>query len=75
MAPGTYSGRYSRLVQAAHLLGRVIRNISEPSTGEYFHDEEAQQLRRTLYALLRLSDIDVQTQSRSFCTQKSLCYR
>ncbi|PTB47815.1 hypothetical protein M431DRAFT_549711, partial [Trichoderma harzianum CBS 226.95] len=70
-------GRFAILAQGAYLLGCVIRNVSrsEVVAPGSLQDDEAQQLRRTLSALLRLSDVATGAQNYDFCAQKSLCYR
>ncbi|UKZ81898.1 hypothetical protein TrVFT333_009674 [Trichoderma virens FT-333] len=71
------SGRFTILAQGAYLLGGVIRNISqsEVAAERSFRDDEAKQLRRTLSALLRLSEVATDAQNYDFCAQKSICCR
>ncbi|PVH93784.1 hypothetical protein DM02DRAFT_661633 [Periconia macrospinosa] len=67
-------GQLARFAQAAHLLGRVYRHISEPAGDQSFQFEEREQLRRTLLALVNVSLAEEQTRRLSFCNQTSTCY-
>ena len=68
-------GHLARFAQAAHLVGRVYRHISEPAGDQSFQDEEREQLRRTLLALSNVSLAEEQVRKLSFCSQTSMCYR
>jgi hypothetical protein len=68
-------GRFARLVQAAHLLGRVLRNVADNTLDESFRTQEAAQLYRTLSALLSLAEVESQIKIQEFCSQIAICYR
>ncbi|KAH8811248.1 hypothetical protein F5884DRAFT_897708 [Xylogone sp. PMI_703] len=67
-------GRFARLVQAAYLLGRVLRNAADGSLDATFHKQEASQLSRTLLALVNLSDVEGTIEELSYCPQLGICY-
>jgi hypothetical protein len=67
-------GTFARFVQAAHLLGRVLRHISDDSTTVRFQEQEAIQLHLALCALIKLSDPD-DAGDVDFCSQIPICYR
>ncbi|KAL7920327.1 hypothetical protein ACQKWADRAFT_162010 [Trichoderma austrokoningii] len=66
-------GKFARLAQATHLLGRVLRHIRDPTADEAFLSEEREALDRALRSLLLLtvaeemSDIDT-----AFCSPVAL---
>lgn len=68
-------GRFARLVQAAHLLGRVLRNTADESLDQDFRQQEAAQLYRTLLALLNLSEVESKIKELEFCSQVAICCR
>jgi hypothetical protein len=68
-------GRFARFAQATYLLGRVLRHASDHSADQKFHQEEAQQLRRTLRALVSLSEMEGQVRQLEFCTQTAISWR
>lgn len=74
-SPSLEMGLFARLAQAAHLLGRVYRHLSDSTFDESFHTEEREQLQRTLLALANVSLVEERVRELSFCSQISTCYR
>ncbi|KAL7937737.1 hypothetical protein V8C35DRAFT_293427 [Trichoderma chlorosporum] len=72
--PGLNMSRFARLVQAAYLLGRVLRNVTDETLAYDFRRQEAAQLYRTLSALVNVSDVEGTIQDLSFCPQLAICY-
>jgi hypothetical protein len=69
-------GRFAGFAQATYLLGQVLRHISDDNTAsKSFRNEEAAQLRRTIYALVNLSEVEGHIRNLDFCTQTAICYR
>jgi hypothetical protein len=68
-------GRFARFAQATYLLGRVLRHTSDHTADQDFHEAEAVQLRRTLRALVSLSEIEGQVRKLEFCSQTAICWR
>jgi hypothetical protein len=68
-------GRFARLVQAAHLLGRVLRNVADNTLSKSFRTQEASQLYRTLSALANLAEVESKIKELEFCSQIAICYR
>lgn len=68
-------GRFARLVQAAHLLGRVLRNVADGTVSRSFRIQEASQLYRTLSALVNLAEVEGKIKDLEFCSQIALCHR
>ncbi|KAE9366738.1 hypothetical protein N431DRAFT_384656 [Stipitochalara longipes BDJ] len=74
-SPSSFSmGRFARFAQATYLLGRVLRHVSDRTVDPSFHDEEAAQLRRTLLALVKLSEVESKVRELEFCSQTATCY-
>lgn len=67
-------GRFARFAQATHLLGRVLRHVSDTHADTEFRTEERVQLYRTLSALANLTLQQGQNQPLEFCTQTATCY-
>lgn len=69
-------GRFARFAQAIYLLGRVYKHVSDQTDDHIFLQEEAVQLRRTIEALVTLTEIEgSQGDKLEFCTQTALSYR
>jgi hypothetical protein len=68
-------GRFARFAQATYLLGRVLRHVSDEMIDMSFREEEATQLRRTLLALVKLSEMEGEVRRLEFCTQTAVCHR
>lgn len=68
-------GKFSRLAQAAHLLGQAIRHVSDVKTDRAFHDEERLQLDRTLQALAKLSGLESEVKNIIYCGSVAACTR
>jgi len=69
-------GRFARFAQAIYLLGRVYKHVSDQTGDHEFLQEEAVQLRRTIEALVILTDLEgSQSNKLEFCTQTALSYR
>ncbi|KAL7808705.1 N-terminal binuclear Zn cluster-containing/DNA binding domain-containing protein [Trichoderma gracile] len=60
-------GLFARFAQAAHLLSKVLHQVSEPSN-------ETAQLRRTIFALINVSKIEASMRRLEYCSQTSICY-
>ncbi|KAK5992008.1 Transcription factor BOA15 [Cladobotryum mycophilum] len=60
-------GRFARFAQGAHLLSQVLHHIAEQSS-------DTTQLRRTMLALVNLSNMEAHMRRLEFCTQTAVCY-
>ncbi|KAH8817225.1 hypothetical protein F5884DRAFT_830319 [Xylogone sp. PMI_703] len=67
-------GRFARWAQATHLLGCVLRHVSDLDVDKAFRSEERVQLSRTLSALVNLTIFEGQVRNLEFCTQTATCY-
>ncbi|KAL6900372.1 hypothetical protein GGI43DRAFT_383849 [Trichoderma evansii] len=61
-------GLFARFAQAAHLLSQVLRHISERQSSE------TSQLRRTIFALVNVSNIEASMRRLEYCSQSAVCY-
>ncbi|KAM0456505.1 hypothetical protein ACHAPV_005172 [Trichoderma viride] len=61
-------GLFARFSQAAHLLSQVLRYISEKRSSE------TSQLRRTIFALVNVSNIEASMRRLEYCSQSAVCY-
>lgn len=61
-------GRFARFAQAAHLLSQTLQHAEEEPT-------QTAQLRRTIFALVNLSEVEGSVRSMEYCTQTAVCYR
>jgi hypothetical protein len=61
-------GRFARFAQATHLLTQTLRYAAEESA-------TTAQLRRTIFALVKLSEVEGDVRRIEFCTQTAICYR
>ncbi|KAK6444688.1 hypothetical protein FP744_10000936 [Trichoderma asperellum] len=61
-------GLFARFAQAAHLLSQVLRHVSEK------HSSETSQLRRTIFALVQVSNIEASMRRLEYCSQSAVCY-
>jgi hypothetical protein len=78
--PSTLSmGKFARFAQAICLLGRAYCHVADRTTDSAFLEEEAEQLCKTLKALVELVEIESQSNEISkrieYCTQTAVCYR
>ncbi|KAH6608426.1 hypothetical protein Trco_001772 [Trichoderma cornu-damae] len=62
-------GRFARFAQAAHLLGQVLRHVAEGSP-----ESETAQLRRTIFSLVSVSNLEAHLRQVEFCSQTAVCY-
>ncbi|KAK0759191.1 hypothetical protein N5P37_008073 [Trichoderma harzianum] len=60
-------GLFARFAQAAHLLSQVLHHVSEESN-------ETAQLRRTIFALVNVSNIEASMRRLEYCSQSAVCY-
>ncbi|KAL7929823.1 N-terminal binuclear Zn cluster-containing/DNA binding domain-containing protein [Trichoderma chlorosporum] len=60
-------GLFARFAQAAHLLSQVLHHVSEESN-------ETAQLRRTIFALVNVSNIEASMRRLEYCSQTAVCY-
>ncbi|KAL7907871.1 N-terminal binuclear Zn cluster-containing/DNA binding domain-containing protein [Trichoderma velutinum] len=60
-------GLFARFAQAAHLLSQVLHHVSEQSN-------ETAQLRRTIFALVNVSNIEASMRRLEYCSQSAVCY-
>ena len=67
-------GRFGRFAQAVYLLGRVLKHVSDRRLDHEFLEEEANQLRRTLHALITLVKVESESRRMEFCTQTAVCW-
>jgi hypothetical protein len=63
--------KFALVVQAAGLLGQVLKYVSSHTADQMFHDEEGIQLDRTLHALIKAAE----SVKSPDCDQISICYR
>jgi hypothetical protein len=69
-------GKFARLAQATHLLGRVLRHIRDPTTDKRFLSEEREALDRALRSLLSLTvDEEMADTDTAFCSPMALLGR
>jgi hypothetical protein len=68
-------GRYARLAQAVHLLSQTLHHVRRDPTNDEACVQEANHLRRTLLALLNLSEFESRAKILKFCNQSAVCYR
>jgi hypothetical protein len=68
-------GRFGLTVQAAILLGRVLRNIREATSGNIFQEDEAKVLDSTIAALTRVSSEEGQYRGIGVCSPTTICHR
>lgn len=67
-------GMFSRLAQAAYLLGRVQRHRNSPTGDAQFDMEERVQLDRSLRALLNLTYQEGASHLMPICPQTAICF-
>ncbi|KAL6693689.1 N-terminal binuclear Zn cluster-containing/DNA binding domain-containing protein [Trichoderma pleuroticola] len=60
-------GLFARFAQAAHLLSQVLHHVAEQSN-------ETAQLRRTIFALVNVSNIEASIRRLEYCSQSAVCY-
>lgn len=68
------AGAYARTCQATHLMGRLVRIVSDRSPDSSLRFSEANQLHRTLLALGNLLPIEIQQSPAHYATPLALCY-
>ncbi|KAM0256108.1 hypothetical protein ACHAQJ_005195 [Trichoderma viride] len=69
-------GKFARLAQATHLLGRVLRHIRDPTTDTGFLSEEREALDRALRSLLSLTVAEEMAGTdTAFCSPMALLGR
>jgi hypothetical protein len=68
-------GRFSLTVQAAVLLGRVLRNIHDDPEIQGFRDSEARVLDDTLAALTNVSLQEGRFRGIGVCSPTTICFR
>jgi hypothetical protein len=71
----TVLGRFAKLIQASHLLGKVFNHIADKHLDGVFFDEVTAQLDRTLRSLIHVSRSSEFSQAIPFCAQINTCYR
>lgn len=71
----TVLGRFAKLIQSAHLLGKVFNLITDKHLDDDFFQEVAAQLDRTLRSLILVSRSDEFSRQVPFCAQINICYR
>lgn len=71
------TGLFSRLAQSTYLLGEALKVIKAQTDveGSAAGVEEVAQLRRTVLALIHLSDSESKLRGLQFCPQVSVCIR
>jgi hypothetical protein len=67
-------GRFARFAQAVYLLGRVLNHVSDRRLDHEFLEEAANQLQRTLHALVTLVKVESESRRMEFCTQSAVCW-
>lgn len=71
----TVLGRFAKLIQASHLLGKVFNHVADKHLDNDFFDKVTAQLDRTLRSLIHVSRSSEFSESIPFCAQINLCYR
>lgn len=71
----TVLGRFAKLIQASHLLGKVLNHVADQRLGGVFYDEVTAQLDRTLRSLIQVSRSGEFSEQIPFCAQINICYR
>lgn len=71
----TILGRFAKLIQASHLLGKVFTHIADKNLDDVFSDEVTAQLDRTLRSLIHVSRSSESREKIPFCAQINTCYR
>lgn len=70
----TVLGRFAKLIQASHLLGKVLNHVAGQRLGGVFYDEVTAQLDRTLRSLIQVSRSGEFSEQIPFCAQINICY-
>ncbi|KAH8812337.1 fungal-specific transcription factor domain-containing protein [Xylogone sp. PMI_703] len=68
-------GKFARLTQATHLLGRVLRHVSDTDIDPRFSREEKASLERALQSLLSLSIAEEELSGIHYCSPIGLTTR
>lgn len=68
-------GAFARQAQAAHLLGRVLQHVHEPTTNDEFNREERDQLERTLHSLSKILAMEISETAADLCGAIGMCNR
>jgi hypothetical protein len=68
-------GLLSRLAQATYLLSQALESLSSPMSDKANSIDEIGQLRRTLIALIQVTDNEAEVRKIEFCSQSALCCR
>jgi hypothetical protein len=68
-------GKFARLAQAAHLLSRVLRHLSDTETGHEFLDNEREALDRALRSLLLLTVSEEELCGVAYCSPVAVLSR
>jgi hypothetical protein len=71
----TVLGRFAKLIQASHLLGKVFNHIADKHLDEGFYEEVTAQLDRTLRSLIHVSRSGEFSKQIPFCAQIGVCCR
>ncbi|RDW58631.1 hypothetical protein BP6252_13107 [Coleophoma cylindrospora] len=66
-------GSFARQAQAAHLLGRVLQHVHEPTSNVEFNKEEGAQLERTLHSLNKILAIEIEDSETDLCGAIGMC--
>ena len=67
-------GQFARECQVAHLTGRVLCHVLEPTADQVFQVEESRQLERTLLAFMPLLCRE-ELQFGKYCSALGMCSR
>ncbi len=68
-------GAFARQAQVAHLLGRVLRHVHEPTFNHEFNQEESDQLERTLHSLSKILSMENSEDGADLCGAIGMCNR
>jgi hypothetical protein len=68
-------GQTSRLAQATYLLSQALKSLSSPMSDVGIVFDEIGQLRRTILALIQVTDDEAKVREIEFCSQSALCCR
>ena len=68
-------GRFCLTAQATLLLGKILRNVSDPSGQEEIREQDAKMLDTTLAVLTNVSLQEGHFRGMGVCSPTTICYR
>lgn len=73
--PSEAMGRFGLTVQAAYLLGKVLRYNCLQANGHVIQEDEIRLLDNTLSALTKVSLIEGRDRAMGVCSPTTICHR